>query len=450
MTKITTLDNGIKVVTEKLSYLRTASFGVWVHVGSAKETKENNGISHVIEHMLFKGTANRTAKQMADVMTEIGDDVNAFTGKEVTCYYGNTTTEKLEVLIDLLADMIQHSLFTEEDIRKEKRVIFDEIDMYEDSAEDLVHELLQQKVYKDQPLGYIISGTKKNVKSLTRQQLMDFMKLHYTASNILISVAGNFDEESLLALLEDKFKDLPGGKNPGARSSMMLKQLKGDALRLEPYEAKYKDKDVPVYHTCFCTKHKENEQLHINIAYPSISLKSKDNVICSIFNSMLGGSNNSRLFQKIREELSLVYSIFSYGSSFEEAGLFHIDITVNPTQAIKVLEETYQVIMDVIENGITIEELNTHKSQVKTELIMSGESTKARMNANAKGVILRGYVKTIDEIAEETEKVTVEDMKDFAKRIFLSEKPSMCIVGAETAVSFATIKKAFQKLFQGE
>ncbi|MDD5936869.1 MAG: pitrilysin family protein, partial [Clostridiales bacterium] len=167
--KQTTLSNGIKVVTEKLSYLRTASFGVWIKVGSAKETKENNGISHMIEHMLFKGTKYRTAKQLADQIAGIGDDVNAFTGKEVTCYYGTTTTENLTTLIELISDMLVNSNLEDEDLRKERRVIYEEIDMYADSADDLVHELLQQNVYKNQALGYIISGTKTNVKSFTRQ-----------------------------------------------------------------------------------------------------------------------------------------------------------------------------------------------------------------------------------------------------------------------------------------
>jgi predicted Zn-dependent peptidase len=205
---IVTLGNGIRVVTEKLSYLRTASFGVWVNVGSAKESKENNGISHMIEHMLFKGTKTKTGKVLADIIAMIGDDVNAFTGKEITCYYGTTTSENLDTLVELIADMLLHSNFEASDIVKEKSIICDEIDMYEDSADDLVHELLQQKVYKNQALGYIISGTKTNVRSFTRQQLLDFMMLHYTADKILISVAGNFEEEHLIHTLEENFKGI--------------------------------------------------------------------------------------------------------------------------------------------------------------------------------------------------------------------------------------------------
>ncbi len=448
--KQTTLSNGIKVVTEKLSYLRTASFGVWIKVGSANETKENNGISHMIEHMLFKGTKSRTAKQLADLIAGIGDDVNAFTGKEVTCYYGSTTTENLTILIDLIADMLTNSNFDVDDIKKEKRVIYEEIDMYADSADDLVHELLQQNVYKNQSLGYIISGTKTNVKGFTRQQLLDYMSLHYRGENMLISVAGNFDEDTLFQDLETYFSKLPGASSKALLAGTQFLQNKN--LCLQPYEKKYSklNSKVPVYYPCFCFRHKENEQLHMNIAYSSISLKSEDSIIFTIFNSMFGGSNNSRLFQKIREELSLVYSIYSYGSSFEETGLFHIDITVNPSQAITVLRETKKATDEILSKPIDTVELQTHKSQVKTEYIMSSESAKSRMNSNAKGILFRGSIKTLDQMIEEIDRVTVEDITQFARKTFVDNIPSMCVVGAENGVSFSAIKREFQKDFQAK
>lgn len=445
---IVTLSNGIRVVTEKLSYLRTASFGVWVNVGSAKETKENNGISHMIEHMLFKGTKTKSARVQADIVAMIGDDVNAFTGKEITCYYGSTTTENLITLVKLIADMLLHSNFDPEDIRKEKLIICDEIDMYEDSADDIVHELLQQKVYKDQALGYIISGTKTNVRSFTRQQLLDFMNLHYTADKMIISIAGNFDEELLIDTLEKEFQEVQAVSQGAIRASLKFRANEKKQYQLPPYEKIYNKDNHPSYVPSFCTKHKENEQLHINIAYPSISLKSEESIVFSIFNSMFGGSNNSRLFQKIREELSLVYSIYSYGSSFEDAGLFHIDITVNPMKALTVLNETRKAIEDFWRNGLEISELNTHKSQVKTEYIMSCESTKARMDANAKGILIKGYVKNLDQVVSEIEQVTLEDVMNFAQKTLQQQVSSMCVVGAETGIKFSEIKKYFINEFR--
>ncbi len=448
MVKVNVLQNGIKVVTEELSYLRTVSFGVWIRVGSAKENKENNGISHMIEHMLFKGTKSKSVKEIADIIASIGDDVNAFTSKEQTCYYGTTISESLPTLVDLIADMLCNSLLSEEDLRKEKRVIFEEIDMYEDSADDMVHEILQKNVFKDHPLGYIISGTKKNVRSFTRMQLIDFMEKHYVAENIVISVAGNFAEKELMEQLERCFGGIRG-TNPKALDSLRLLKKKKEELLLAPYESKYQKKheEAPRYHTCFCQRHKDNEQLHINLAFPSIPLGSDESVVFAVVNSMLGGSNNSRLFQRIREELSLVYSIYTYGSSFEKTGLFHLDITVNPQQALRVLRETKLVLDEFLITPITKEELDTHKAQVKTEYILGSESAKARMNSNAKSIMVRGYVKTLDEIIEDLNRISTEDIICFANKLWGDSTASMCVIGAESEVRFQKLKKEYQNLF---
>lgn len=448
MTNIVTLKNGIRVVIQQLSYLRTASFSVWIKVESVNETRENNGISHMIEHMLFKGTKTRTTKDIANQIAFIGDDVNAFTGKEVTCYYGATTTQQLPLLVDLLSDMIQNSTFTKEDIRKEKRIICEEIDMYDDSADDMVHELLQKRIYKDQSLGYIISGTKTNVRSFTRQQILDYMSLYYTADRMLISIAGNVEETSFLELLEEKFGDIKGQSVKEWNAKNYFNQMKKSLVTASPYEKKYSKPEKFTYYPCFIARHKDNEQLHINIAYPSISLTSKESVIFTIFNSILGGSNNSRLFQRIREDLSLVYSIYSYGSFFEYNGLFHIDITVGQAQAIKVLKETKEEIDKLVSTGIGEEELETHKSQVRTELIMSYESSKARMDSNAKGILLRGYLKTPEELLEEIELVTVDKIHEFAIKTLNTINPSMCVIGSEEQTRFATIKKEFEQNWQ--
>lgn len=440
MAEVIQLSNGMQVVLEYLPYLRTASFGVWVRIGSVGEIKSNNGISHMIEHMLFKGTNTRSAKQIADLTSSIGDDLNAYTSKEVTCFYGSTITEFLPTMIDLIADMLLESRFDETDIRKEKRVICDEIDMYEDSPEDLVHELIQQKIFKDQSLGYIISGTKTVVRSFTREQLLAFMKLHYTADNMIISVAGNFEKEELINMLEEKFKNIPKGNKKASSIANAIK--KSQQIQVDPYQAKFEYKATKtLYQTCFCTKHKEIEQLHMNLAFPAISLHSDKNDIFSIFNSILGGSNNSRLFQRIREDLGLAYSIYSYGSSFEKAGLFHIDITINPSQADAVLSAVYDVLKEILQDGITSKELETHKAQVITEFIMSSESAKSRMNSNAKNLMIRGHARTLDDILEGLRSVSVEDVNLFAKQILDMNKLSLCLVGPKAGNNFSNIKQ---------
>ena len=201
MIDIRKLSNGITVVLEPMDYLKTVAFGVWVNVGSRNENKKNNGIAHTIEHMVFKGTQKRSSREIADDMAKIGGNVNAYTTKECTSYYTTTLSEHLPAAIEIVSDMLLNSTFEEDALSKEKGVIIEEIDMYDDSPEDLVHEMLQQEIWKDHPLGYIISGTKENVMSFTKEQIIEFMDEHYVAENMLISIAGKFDVEETMIIL---------------------------------------------------------------------------------------------------------------------------------------------------------------------------------------------------------------------------------------------------------
>ena len=406
MTNINQLSNGITVITEELPYLRSSSFGIWVKAGSANEDDRNNGIAHIIEHMLFKGTKTRNAKQIADEMARIGGNMNAFTSKECTSYYATTLSEHLPIAIDIISDMLTNSLLDEKALKKEKGVIIEEIDMYDDSPEDLVHEMLQQRVWKDHPLGYMISGTKKVVRKVTREQLIDFMDEFYVGENMVISVAGNFKEAEVLRLLEEKLKDI----KPRSQK-----------------EASVVGK--PKYHQVVCKRDKDIEQMHCNIAFNGISYLSEERYVLSVLNSILGGSINSRLFQKIRENSGLTYSIYSYGSSYKETGLFHIYAAMNPSQTPTVMKKIYQIINEVKKKGVTPEELTMTKEQIKTELILGNESAKSRMNANGKSVLNRGRIVSIEELIEGLERVTAENVLDFANRYFDLKNASISFVG---------------------
>ncbi|MDD3173634.1 MAG: pitrilysin family protein [Herbinix sp.] len=406
MTNITQLSNKVTVITEVLPYLRSASFGIWVKVGSANEDDSNNGIAHIIEHMMFKGTATRNAKQIADEMAKIGGNMNAFTSKECTSYYATTLSEHLPITIDILSDMFNASLIDEKSLKKEKGVIIEEIDMYDDSPEDLVHEMLQQRVWKDHPLGFLISGTKKIVRKVTREQILDFMDTYYVGENIIISVAGNFNENETLKLLEEKF---------GIMKACCDKNVTVAGK--------------PEYHRVLCKRNKDIEQLHCNIAFDSISYMSEKRYILSILNSILGGSINSRLFQKIRENSGLTYSIYSYGSSYRETGLFHIYAAMNPSQTATVVKKIYQIINDIKSKGVTAPELSMTKEQIKTELILGNESAKSRMNSNGKSMINRGRIVPVEELIEEIEKVTLLEITDFANNYFDLKKASISLVG---------------------
>lgn len=406
MITIKQLSNKITVIMDRLPYYKSASFGVWVKVGSANENEKNNGIAHIIEHMLFKGTTNLNAKQIADEMAMIGGNMNAFTSKECTSFYATTLSEHLPNAIRILADMFSNSLIEEKALKKEKSVIIEEINMYDDSPEDLVHEMLQQKIWRKHPLGFLISGTPKIVRSITREQILEFMDRYYVGENMLISIAGGFDEEEIFALLEEQFGVIK------EKSTKTIEEQK-----------------APAYHQVVCKRNKDIEQLHINLAFDCISYLSEERYVFSVLNSILGGSINSRLFQKIRENSGLTYSIYSYGSSYRDTGLFHIYAAMNPVQAPTVFKKMVKIIEEVKKRGVTLEELQMTKEQIKTELILGSESAKSRMNANGKSMINRNRIVPLEEMIDGINAVTREEVKAFADRYFDLSKCSLSLVG---------------------
>jgi len=398
------LSNNIKVVCEHMPYLRSAALGIWVKAGSAYERIEENGISHVIEHMLFKGTSTKSAKDIADITTSLGGNLNAFTSKEYTSYYIRTLDKHLEESINLLSDMMINSVISKEDLEKEKSVILDEIDMYEDSPEDMVHEILQEKVWKDNSHGFIISGDKKTVKSFTREQVLDFKNRYYTGENIIISIAGSFEQDKIITQLEEKFGSIPA---------------KGDSSILIS----------PTFVRCDYRKNKDIEQAHIDIAYDAITSLSEERYAFSIVNSVLGGSVNSRLFQKIREEEGMVYSIYSYGSSYDKCGLFQIYAAMNPSLIQDVFASIYSTIDEFIKDKISIDELNNAREEIKTELIINSESTQCRMENNAKSLLQFDRIITLDETIKELDSVTLDEVSLVIDKYLKNVKPATSIIG---------------------
>jgi predicted Zn-dependent peptidase len=387
-----------------MPYLRSVALGIWVKAGSAYESIELNGISHVIEHMLFKGTTTKSAKDIANITTSLGGNLNAFTSKECTSYYIRTLDVHLDASVELLSDMIINSTFTHEDLEKEKSVILDEIDMYEDSPEDMVHEILQQEVWKDNAHGYIISGDKKTVKSFTREQVIDFKNRYYTGENIVISIAGSFDLSNIQETLENAFGTIP---------------VKGNSAELI----------VPKYRRIDYKKNKDIEQAHIDIAYNAITSISSERYAFSIVNSVLGGSVNSRLFQRIREDEGMVYSIYSYGSSYDKCGLFQIYAAMNPGMVDEVMECIYSTVEEFIQESMTIEELHNAREEIKTELIINSESTQNRMENNAKSLLQFDRIITLDETIQELDKVTMKDIESIIDTYLKGVEPSTAMIG---------------------
>ncbi len=416
MIQIQKLKNNIPVIYEEIRGMKSISFGIFVKMGSALENKADNGISHVIEHMLFKGTSKHNVKELADIMSDFGGGINAYTAKEVTSFYGRVLNEDVESAFELMAEMLFDSVFDEKELSKEKRVIIDEIDLYDDSAEDVCHELLQKKIWRDSPYGYIISGSRSNVRSFSRNTIVDCWKKNYVPDNMVVSVAGGIASDVLFKCLEKCFGNIEcaGRKN---------------------------EYPLPEYRKSFLYKNKDTEQVHMNIAFNNISSEHPDRFPMCIINAALGGNLNSRLFLKIREEMGLTYSIYSYSSSFNKGGLFHIYASMNPNQAARVLEGVYNVVGDFVKNGMSDEELATVKKQLRTEMILSGESATARMNSNAKSYMVLGRVEPLDETLDMISSTTKKDIDKCLKEYLDVNKCSLALIGDLNDNSIKTLKK---------
>ncbi|MCI8716999.1 MAG: insulinase family protein [Lachnospiraceae bacterium] len=406
MIKVYELSNGIKTIMESCDFFHSVSFGVWVKVGSRSETKENNGIAHMTEHMLFKGTETKTAGEIARITAKLGGNLNAYTSKECTSYYCKTLPELLEPAIEVIADMVCHSAVREEDLENEKTVVCDEIDMYKDSAEDYVHEVLQKKVYKHHPLGFLISGKKKNVKGFSPKDIQTFMDKYYTGKNIVISVAGCFEPEKTLEFIKKYFGELKSGQK----------------------NTKF---DTPKYYKTDFIKYKDIEQLHMNLVFPAVSFLDKDKYALTLLNNILGGDVSSRLFQELREKRGLTYNICSYGSSFCDTGLLHIYAAMNPSQEDFILSLIQKIIEDMTTSGVRREELEDSIQQTVVEMTLGQDNSAGRMSSNARMLMFEKELTSFEEAIRKIKTVSLEEINLTIEKYLQIEKMSMGIVKAE-------------------
>lgn len=397
------LNNHIRVVGEEVPFVRSVSIGIYIKNGSVDETPVNNGITHFIEHMLFKGTKSRTARQLADDMSRIGGRINAYTSKEYVCFYAHVLDEHLDEVIAILSDMMTNSLFSSEDIQKEKAVILEEYAMYEDTPEELVLDEMHSLIWQDQPIGYNIIGTKDNINSMTRDTLLDYIQTQYVGDNIVISVVGKIDFKEVTKKLEDAFAAISTGNVSERTSSIIYTPGKKGII-------------------------KEIEQGHLSMSYPTVDYFSKDTYGLNLLSTLLGGGLNSRLFQSVREDKSLCYSIYSYVETFYKTGLF----TTYAATTSKQIEALYHAILDEIlllkKEGVKALELLEIKEQVKSNLIIGMESMSSRMSHYGKGELLMGKIKMQDEMLTEINKVTLSNIKDLIEDTFDTDKLSVTLV----------------------
>ena len=396
------LPNGVQILTEAVPGVRSACLGIWVGTGSRHEAPSENGAAHFIEHMVFKGTQSRTAAQLAQEMDAIGGQVNAFTTKECTCFYARVLDTHLPRATDLLCDMLFHSRFREEDVQTERGVVLEEIGMYEDNPEDLCAERLAAAVFKGSPLARPILGKPSTLEKMTGEWLRQYMASHYLPGNLVVALAGSFAQSDVDAL-RDRFSSLTGGALPPVKPA--------------------------AYHSAITVRKKAIEQNHITLAFPGLPYGDERRFALQLLSAVLGSGMSSRLWQRVREDQGLCYSIYSYGAGHLDTGLFAVYTALGRETEGRAIETICQVIREFADHGATQEELDRVREQSKSNVILGLESTQAHMSNLGRGALMQGEVLDPDQIIAAYDAVTREQVRDLAQEIFDFSQVSLSAVG---------------------
>ena len=407
MIKVHELPNGLRVVMEPIPFVRSVSFGIWVRNGSRNETVSTNGISHFIEHLFFKGTDKRTAKDIADTMDAVGGQLNAFTSKEYTCYMARTLDTHFDVALDVLSDMLFNSRFDEAGIERERNVILEEINMYEDTPENVAMSMLEYNSFKNHPLGMTILGTPETIGSFKREDFKNFIASRYRPQNTVIAIAGNINEQEVLAKINTAFSQY---KDAGA----------------------VENQPPALYQPSFSVRDKDIEQVHLCMGFPGIaSGMGSDSYALACVNTVFGGGMSSRLFQKIREEHGLVYSVYSYNASYRDAGMFVIYAGLGPAHIYEVLSLITGEIKRMFTDKITADQLAKTREQLKSGFLLGLESAYNRMNSIGHTLLMLDKTVTPDEIIAKIDAVDLDAFYAMCERIFKLDEMSLSLVGKQ-------------------
>ena len=402
---MTTLANGVRVITETMPHVRSVSVGVWINSGSRYETPEQNGISHFIEHMLFKGTTSRSAEDIARSVDSIGGNLDAFTAKELVCFNTKVLDEHLSQAFDVLADLVLHPLFADGDIEKEKGVILEEIKMEADSPDYLVHEIFSSNFWKDHSLGKPILGTRETVGRFDSQRVRGYYDAVYSPANLIITAAGNLTHDRMVTLVRQHFSDVPPGKplSPG---------------------------NVPSTHARIALRNKKAlEQVQLCLGVPSYPLPHQERFACYVLNTLLGGGMSSRLFQNIRERQGLAYAVFSELNPYRDTGCLAIYAGTSIESARKVVESIMKEFRQLKEEPVSVEELRRAKDHLKGSLMLSLESTSSRMSNLARQEMYFGRFFSLDELVDSIESVEASHVQRISQTFFDPKQIALTILG---------------------
>ena len=404
--RVTKLPSGLTVVTEQMDRVETISLGAYVASGTRNETPEQNGVSHFLEHMAFKGTERRTAAEIAEAIENVGGHINAYTAREQTAYYVKLLKEDLALGADIIGDILTHSTFAADEVERERGVILQEIGQANDTPDDIIFDHFQEAAFPDQPMGRPVLGTEAIIKGMKRRDIQGYMRRHYAAGNVVVAATGALEHDRVVDLVAQHFADLPTEMPPPVEPG----HYAGGEFR----EAR------------------DLDQVHIVLGFPSVSYSDPDYYPTLLLSGLLGGGMSSRLFQEIREKRGLVYSIYSFAAPYVETGVFGIYAGTGESEAAELvpvtLEELHRVQIDANEP-----ELRRAKAQVKASLLMSMESTGSRCEQLSRQMQIFGRIIPSAETVAKLEAVTVDDIRRAATRIFRGV-PTLAAMGPAQSV----------------
>ena len=401
----TVLPNGVRVITECMPRVRSVSVGVWIGTGSREEAVHQSGISHFIEHMVFKGTKNRSAEQIARSVDSIGGGLDAFTSKELVSYNVKVLDDHLPKAFDIVADLVRNPLFEKADIEKEKGVILEELKMEIDNPEYLIHEIFSSHFWKGHALGRPILGTRQTIRGFDQDKVERYYRQFYTPKNILVTAAGHLTHKRMLELVEDHFSDLKPHSVPAAAGP-------------------------PTPHAPLVFRNKSSlEQVHVYMGVPSIAMPHRERFACYILNAILGGGMSSRLFQNIREKQGLAYTVYSELSMYRDAGCMLIYAGTSPRTAGRVVDSVVQELREMVEHRVTPEELRRAKDHLKGSFVLGLESTSSRMGNLVRQELYFQRFFSINEMLNSVERVTAEEVQKLAAQFFDPKRMAVAMLG---------------------